>query len=358
MTPYLYEAKEKNYLTNGLGPIADATSCVVTEELNGAFTLKLTVPRTTARLSELAPGRQILVKPNPDDQAQPFRIQRVSKSLRGELEIYAPHVAYDLARRPVQLSSAQTFTSVRNMMTFVNAATSLTPFPDFTFSTEEPDLPGSVKLEAPVYAWDLLAEGDATFQTFVPGEWKFDRYSITQKTRRGTDRGYAIAYGKNMTELTVESDDENLYTGYLPIWKSGSDLRVGTLRQTTQTIWSTFGFTRILIADCSEYFNSKPSVSSLDTFAFAKFHENIGQIELSIKVAAVPPGSRGLQTLEELQLGDTITVKHDGLGVDVQTRVVQTVYDVLRERFTSVDVSNRMIGAATTIARIAKRLPK
>ena len=54
MIPILFGAAESAYTSHGLGPISDATSCIVTEEANGAFDLKMRVPRTTARLAEPA----------------------------------------------------------------------------------------------------------------------------------------------------------------------------------------------------------------------------------------------------------------------------------------------------------------
>lgn len=356
MIPRLFSQGSASFDAPGIGPIVDATSCVVTEEINGAYTLKLTVPRTTPRFSELQVGRIVVIKPNPYDQAQPFRIQRVSKSLRGEIEIYAPHISYDMTRAILWSGSATTLTSLVNALNFVNNLLG-----NFSFSTtiESPSLfTGTLPIDKPVYAWDLLDDKDETIRgAFIGGggEWIFDRFDVVLAHRRGAARGYAIEYAQNMTDLSTEDDGENFYSGYLPVYTGSGGLRVGTL---VDPILPDYGYSRILLADCTDKFSARPSVASLDQMAHSLYFNGIGQTEISIKVSAVPLNSRGLKTLEELRLGDTITVRHLPLGVDIETRVVQTVFDALRERYTSVDVSNRMIGVATTIARLAKRISR
>ena len=39
MIPILFEPKTNNFNSNGLGRLMDATSCLVTEERNGAYEL-------------------------------------------------------------------------------------------------------------------------------------------------------------------------------------------------------------------------------------------------------------------------------------------------------------------------------
>ena len=351
MIPILYGGGETAFTSNGLGPIRDALSCVVDEELNGAYTLKLSVPPTTARLADLKAGNIILARANPYDQLQPFRIQRVSKRLRGELEIHAPHISYDMARTVFDPSSyPYQPANLGAAITAINAAANQTPR-KFTFSTTMPSpeiIDMHMKLEAPVYLWDLLkAEDNGLGQL---GDWSFDRWSVTLATRRGADRGYEIVYGRNMTGLTVETDGEEMYTAYLPVWSGSGSVRVGTLYDPKPSVYP---FSRVLLADCSEDFNSRPSVASLDSAAEARYKPGINAMQVQTKIGIVPPGSRGLKTLEDVRLGDTVKVIHEGMDIQIQARVVKTSYDVLAEKTRTLDVEGRLTGAADTIARIA-----
>lgn len=357
MIPVLFPANAADYDSHGTGPLSDATSCVVTEELNGAFQLKMTLPHSSPHLADLAVDTQILAAPNPFDQAQPFRISHINKSLRGEIEITAPHLAYDLRKNPLtqwpetEMSAA---TAVRHIQTLQQATVNR-----FTFSTTiTSSLLRPMAPTPPVYIWDILGSGENTLVRAYSGELKFDRREVQLLSRRGANRGLEIAYGTNMTGLTYEADGENWFTAVLPFWKSGSTLVTGSvvapggLRPSKRE--------RVELLDLSDRFSSRPTAEDLNSAAlnYINTSEDYNAPEIRVKVTAVPPGSRGLQTLEEVQLGDTIRVKHEGLNVDVRTRVVQTAYDVLRDRYTSFDVEGRVYGVATTIAKISKRTKK
>lgn len=355
MIPVLFPANAADYDSNGIGPLADATSCSVTEELNGAYQLKMTLPRSSPRLAEIAVNMQILAAPNPFDQTQPFRISRINKSLRGEIEITAPHLAYDLRKNPL-VEWSGTEMVARDAIRNINFGQQATEN-KFNFTTTiTSTLPKPMAPTPPLYIWDLLGNGENTLVGAYSGELKFDRREVQLLSRRGANRGYEIEYGTNMTELTYEADGENWFTAALPFWKNGSTLVVGAVA--TRHDYRPANKERVELLDLSNEFSSKPTVASLNSYANAYVYDskNYNAAEIRVKATAVPPGSRGLKTLEEVQLGDTIRVKHEGLNVNVSARVVQTVYDVLRDRYTSFDVEGRVYGVATTIAKIGKQV--
>ena len=365
MIPILFPAAETAYSSHGIGPIADATSCTVEEELNGAYTLRLTVPPTTPRLADLKSGAQILARANPYDQTQPFRIQRVSKRLSGELEIYAPHLCYDLARAVINPASYPfSAASVAEEITLMNSAQTPAVF-TFAATGNLPRETSNLQLDQPLYAWDMLTppepSGETPWQAYsaepvttlganVYHDLRFDRRLVQLVEHRGENRGYQIVYGRNMTELSIETDGEDFYTGYLPVYTGSGGLRVGTLREYEVD----YGYKRILLADCTDMFSARPSVAALNTAANRRYGYGFGQLRVQTRIGLVPPGSRGLKTLEDLRLGDTVRVVHEGMGVQIEARIVKTSWDALAEKYRSVDVEGCMTGAAETIAKIAK----
>lgn len=378
MIPLLFAANAADYDADAKTLLSDATSCSVTEELNGAYQLKMTLPRTSKNLEQIAVGKQILAAANPFDRAQPFRITSLSKRLTGGVEITAPHLAYDLRRNPVNISG--TYTSFSSVLAAIEAgqlaSENLFSF-SYTGSTDPTASPG-MKIEGPAYIWDLLGSGDNTLLGCFYVDLKFDRREVIFSARAGStiiaghhDK-YRIVYGANMTDFVYEADGDDMYSAVLPLWKSGSTTVVGDV-QLVKT-WGTTGTPegggssrpvdihtpnseRVMILDLSDKFSSKPSVSDLNyeasQFAIGK---GANTPEIRMKVTAVPPGSRGLQALEEVQLGDLIDILHQGWDFHVKARVVQTVYDVLRDRYTSFDVEGRVYGVATTIAKVAKQV--
>lgn len=46
MIPVLYETNTMEFVTNGIGKLASAISCIITEERNGSYELEMTYPIT------------------------------------------------------------------------------------------------------------------------------------------------------------------------------------------------------------------------------------------------------------------------------------------------------------------------
>ena len=93
----LYDQNETSFTNNGLGYLPDATECIVTEELNGEFELQMEYPINGLRYKEIQHRRILLVKTNPYEDPQPFRIYNINKPIDGLVEINARHISYDLS---------------------------------------------------------------------------------------------------------------------------------------------------------------------------------------------------------------------------------------------------------------------
>lgn len=361
MIPILYSETEAAYDNLGIGPI-EATSCVVSEELNGAYTLKMTVPVTTPHLKDLVVNNQILVKPNPYDQPQPFRIARVSKRLRDAIDIYAPHLCYDLRFIPVG-SSTVTPTTTNEILTLLNAQTGQN---NFVFAAASGVNIGEFGLsfDAPLPAWDVLGGSDNSLTGHrvtadgleaKPYELYFDRRNVTlyhsSLKPRGANRGFSIDYGVNLTDLTLEIDAADAYTAVESFWRQSGSQRVGGVIQ----IRDAGNAERIYMNDATKDYSTRPSAATLNNVSSAFINKNPDAgTTVQTKLGAVPPGARGFDALEVLELGDKIKVNCALLSAALEARVVAYSFDSLLERYTSLDVEGRMTGAATTIARIAK----
>ena len=98
---FLYDQNEKNFTTAGLCTLPDATSCVVTEERNGAYELEMQYPINGIAYSSITARRIIFCRPNPYEREQPFRIYKISKPINGIVTVYAQHISYDLKGIPL-----------------------------------------------------------------------------------------------------------------------------------------------------------------------------------------------------------------------------------------------------------------
>lgn len=344
MRPILFDANETAYISHGIGTIADATSCKVTEERNGSYELTLTLPITSRHYKELRPRCQILAKPNPYDAPQPFRIYRISKPLKGMVTAYAEHISYDLSGIPVTPFTASSATEAMQKLKLLSVT-----YNPFTFSTSVTRA-GSMTVSVPKAIRALLGGAEGSLLDVFGGEYRFDRYSVALLQSRGADRGFTILYGKNLIDLQQEENISAVYTAVLPYYYSEQDgLVSGDLQQAP----GTYDFVRILPLDLSQKWQEKPTVQQVNAAGAAYVKgNNIGIPTVSIKASFVPPGSLGLDSLEEVRLCDTVTVRFDRLGIDTQAKVVKTEYDVLRDRYTSVEIGDLRTNIAKTIVDI------
>lgn len=75
-------------------PLRDTISCVVTEERNGLYELKMSVGMDDPNFAEIENNKYILAKANDtEENLQGFRIYSIEKNLNGRATIYAEHVS-------------------------------------------------------------------------------------------------------------------------------------------------------------------------------------------------------------------------------------------------------------------------
>ena len=89
-TIVLYSKTETNFNHNGL-TILRPIEAIVTEEINGDYSLKLTMPRGFSGLQ----NEQIIKAPTPKSE-QLFRIYNSDIDILGNPVFYARHIFYDL----------------------------------------------------------------------------------------------------------------------------------------------------------------------------------------------------------------------------------------------------------------------
>lgn len=96
MIPTLYEEYEDIFLSNGIGRLSDAISCVITQNKAGAYELVMDYPLDGIHADEITNNRIIYAKPERGKGSQPFKIRNIEKTLDGRMKITARHNCYDL----------------------------------------------------------------------------------------------------------------------------------------------------------------------------------------------------------------------------------------------------------------------
>lgn len=335
MIPILYESTETAFTTNGLGGLPDTISCLVTEERNGIFELEMQYPVTGLHYDLIQVGR-ILYVPHDDTKIrQAFDIYRVSRVMNGTVTINARHISYRLAKIPVEPFSAGSCSAA-----FLGLEEHAVVTCPFTFWTDK-SVAASFTVSVPATIRSLLGGTNGSIlDTFGTGEYEWDMWTVKFHLHRGSDNGVTIRYGKNMTDLTDDTDSGSTYTGIYPYWYSDQD---GLVTLPEKVVYADEHDDRVVVVDATQSINAKPTEAQLRAWAETYITSHAGKVSNSIKISFVQLWQteeyKNVASLQRVKLCDTVTVIHPVLGVETKTNVVKVVYDAIRERYSSMTLS-------------------
>lgn len=351
MIPILYAGTEKDFLNNGLGRLSDAIKCTVEEERNGTYELEMTYPITGIHYADIQVNNIIYARSEDGGNNQPFIIYKISKPLNGIVTINAQHISYLLNGFIVMPFTAS---SLADAMNKINANAVLTT--GFTFSTDIA-ITKPFTLDAPKAIRNLLGgESGSLLDVYGGHDYYFDNFNVSLLADRGNDNGVTIRYGKNLTDLKAVSDMTNVYTGIVPFW---ADQEGGnTVYVDGYVVYSehaaTYPYKYIKVIDFSADFETAPSKAQLLARAESYLDNNDGwklksNIEVSFVSLASTEEYKNIAPLERVKLCDTVTVQYTKLGVSFKTKVIRTVYNVLLDRYDSIELGDTTYTLAQAI---------
>ena len=345
MIPCLYDSKETKFNHNGIGKLADAQSCTVTEKRNGSYELKLVCPADGIHAEMLEEGNIILAKPSDTMQPQPFRIYKITTPIDGKLEVQARHISYQL--NFITVSPFSVAGCVGAMQGLKNHAASDCPFDVWT------DVASSAMLTVSVPASfrSCLGGMDGSVLDTFGGEFEWDRYMVKFHKARGADHNVRIIYGKNLTDFKMEKSIENTITGVHPYWVDNETQAVMELPEKVVMVsQKSVPYQKITVLDCTSAFQEKPSEAALREYAQDYIDTtSLTEPEIDIKIDFIQlwntPGYEDVVQAEQVSLCDTVHVYISKLGIEVSSKVTETEYDSLLERYNSITLSNSTVSS-------------
>lgn len=364
----LYDHDEEAFTSNGLGALPDAASCTVTEERNGGYEVEMEYPLTGSHFSDIQKRRILYVKPNPYDDPQPFRIYSITKPINGIVTVHAAHLSYDTSGSIVKLFPADAGSASAAMSYLKNFSVPSTPFTFFTNVGKS----GTMSVPKPSSIRSLLGGSDGSILDTFGGEYLFDKWNISLLESRGSNRGVTIRYGKNMTDLEQEENDTDFYTGVYPFWYSESeDGGLVTLSANDGIVNApgNYDFVKIMPLDLSSEDFSKETTDSegytttiekpteAELLAAAQKYianNKVGIPKVSLDVSFVMLAQteeyKDFARLETVKLCDTVTVEFEKLGVKTTAKCIKTVYNVLTDKYDSIELGEPKSSLAETVS--------
>ena len=345
MIPCLYDSRETKFNHNGIGKLADAQSCTVTEKRNGSYELKLICPADGIHAEMLEEGNIILAKPSDTMQPQPFRIYKITTPIDGKLEVQARHISYQL--NFITVSPFSVSGCAGAVQGLKSHAASDCPFSVWT------DVASSAMftVSVPASFRNCLGGMDGSVLDTFGGEFEWDRYTVKFHRARGADHNVHIVYGKNLTDFKMEKSIENTITGVHPYWVDNETQAVMELPEKVVMVSrKSVPYQKITVLNCTSAFQEKPSEAALREYAQDYIDTtSLTEPEVDIKIDFIQlwntPGYEDVVQAEQVSLCDTVHVYISKLGIEASSKVTETEYDSLLERYNSITLSNSTVNS-------------
>lgn len=310
----------------GLSPL----SCVISEELNGSYELTMEHPYDDTGKWKRIAGEKIILADTPKGR-QPFRIYNVKPEM-DKITVNARHIFYDLLDNFIlKLSKTGTASAVlSSMKSAMQYSTQFTFSTDITASgtvTGERKNPVEVLLES--------AEDAQSFVKVFGGELVRDKYNVSMLLAMGEDRGYRISYGKNLVGLSVTEDSSAVVTRYYTI---GADDVTGGYVDSARI--SDYANPKIAVYENTDL----KTASELKATAQAMFDAGADLPTVNIAVDFVllqnTEEYKDYAVLEEVYLGDVVTVVNKKMNFSKKAKVISYEYDAMLKRYNKIELGD------------------
>ncbi|MBQ8306128.1 MAG: phage tail protein [Blautia sp.] len=363
MKPILYPAGETQFKSNGLGRLAEATKCLVTEERNGQYELEMQYPITGRHYKEIVEERIIAARHDDSDDVQPFRIYKITRPMNGIVTVSARHISYQLSKVAVMPFAADTCAEALAGM--ISHSVGDCPFTIWTDKLLE----AHFSVDVPSSFRSLLGGvSGSILDIYGPGEYEWDKFTVKFHSHRGSDQAVMIRYGKNMTDVKKTTDTSNIWTGILPYWAGTDEAEQAVLVTLPEkAIYSDFVsdyvYKMVVPVDFSSAFQEQPTEEQLRSRAQSYVKANAADgIPASIDVSFVALWQteeyKNWAPLQKLKLCDTVTVYHKGLGIENKAKIVSITYDVILERYEKMTIGEVKTSLGDSIRQISEEIKK
>lgn len=331
----IYDSKATKFDNNGLVVLNDCKSCTIEEELNGILELKLEYPMDNrGKWEKLLEGNIIKA------DGQLFRIYRKIKTL-ASIKVNARHIFYDLLDnfledvRPTNLSGQSALDWILTHTQYTHSFSSMGDVGGF-----------NTKYFVRKNPVEAIMGTDGIINTWG-GELVRDNFTIKLLQARGVDRGVLVAYGKNVQGIEETLDIDGLCTRLMPL---GKDALMLPEKYIDSPYINNFANPKVKVQEFSDI----EDIAILRTSAAAYMLNNkidIPQFNYKIDFLELSKTEeyKNYAVLERVYLGDTVTIKHSKLNINLKAKVIKITKNVLTNRIEKIELGSFKPNLATSI---------
>lgn len=352
MIPILYESNETEFASNGLGRLYDCISCIVTEERNGIYECDFEYPITGINFDKIYPGRVIGCEHDYSNDVQPFDIVSYTRPINGIVTFHAVHISY---RQSGIVVSGTNINSLSDAFTLFGAGQPSNPFSYWTDKTSTgyfaaaDGVPHSVRM--------MLGGMEGSILDSYGGEYEFDKFLVKLWQSRGEEKPLTIRYGVNLLNYDEEGDYSETYNSVVPYWtgddgNGGQTVVKGNRVDSGAPLYN--GRTDCVPLDLTDKFETKPSTDQLESMArqiIGITQPNLPSRSISVDFVRLADASEygEFSSLMNCGLCDSIRLVFPRYNVEGMFKIVKVVYNVLLEKYDSVELGNLSTSLASAL---------
>ena len=334
----VYDSKTVDFDNNGLVVLSDCISCIVEEEINGIYEATIEYP-----LDERGKWKYLLEDNIIKVDGQLFRIYHKVKTLTS-MKVNARHIYYDLLDnfledvRPTNLSGASALNYILANTQYAHSFTSMG------------DVGGlNTKYFVRKNVIEAIMGKDGIIDTWG-GELVRNNFAIQLLGARGLDRGVLVAYGKNVQGIEETLDMDGVCTRLMPIGKDGLLL---TEKYIDSPYINNFAHPKIKVIELSDY-ETEATLRAAAISYMANNKIDIPQFNYKIDFLELSKTEeyKNYAVLERVFLGDTVTIKHSKLNIDLKAKVIKTTKNILSGRIEKIELGSFKPSLATAINNV------
>lgn len=339
MLPKLYQKDG----TTLIGNLTNCIECLVEEERNGLFEVTLQYPNNETIAASLVYDNIIVCDSNDTLKDQKFRIYDTRRMMNNTIEVYARHISFDLAYDHIDSIDITNQSCEYALNTIFRSSQFSTGYVGHSdiINAQNYKISNCNALEA------IAGKQGSIIDTYGTGaEILRDNTDIYVYNKRGNDNEVSIEYAKNLTGFELQENTDDLITRIIPFAtytpEGGEQTRVQGSAVDSSYI-NNYSHPFIAEIDFTDRFedNEVPTASKLQTLAEKYFNDNKCDLpKQNWKIEFIPlskcVGYEGIE--DSISLCDTVTIKDTRYNINTKAKVIKTVYDVLRERYDSMEL--------------------
>lgn len=382
MIPILYDKDETTFVSNGLCRLRDCISCTVSEERNSIYECDFEYPVTGANYDLIQVGRIIGVThddyhtrkverieaPLTNEELtditdengtpimgerknsyyardiQPFDIVSFSRPIDGVVTFHAVHISY---RQSYLTTNGTNINNLSDALDMLKVSQPNNPFEYWSdkvstgYMSSADGVPKTVR--------SFLGGVEGSILDAYGGEYEWDKWTVKLWNSRGEDKDFSIRYSVNMVNYDEDCDISETYSSCIPYWKSDSAIVIGDRQDCNGS--TVTGRGECVPLDVTDKFESQPTkaqVEAMGASIMATTNPHIPKQTIKVEFVRLQdsPEFAEYQNLLNCRLCDSIKVIFPYYNTSARYKIVKTVWDVLQNRYESMELGE----LSTTLA--------